>query len=261
MQPKPTLDFTMNRKGEYVATAGRYTVRLVRDEQPESPWDSWEGNAPYMMAGERFGAASTKGAFPTIGDVCEGWTRPQAKLFCRMAAEAMREPVAAIWRAAIEGSGVNAPAADIAWHIGDAWADYEGNRDPSPVYAAAFRVAGWAHKLHTSTGYCQGDVRALLFVWPPAEVARYGVPADNLARDLDGAAELFDAWAWGDVYGYVIEGPDGEHVDSCYGFYTRDPDSADDDKSGGMASAVLDALPDDWGVDPDIGAAALYSAA
>ncbi|ASR77193.1 hypothetical protein KIV66_gp86 [Mycobacterium phage MyraDee] len=32
----------------------------------------------------------------------------------------------------------------------------------------------------------------------------------------------FESWARGEVYGYTVQGPDGEHVDSCWGFIGDD---------------------------------------
>lgn len=49
----------------------------------------------------------------------------------------------------------------------------------------------------------------------------------KLARDkaetyLRGEVETFDQYLTGDVWGYVIEDDDGNHLDSCWGFYGQD---------------------------------------
>jgi hypothetical protein len=36
---------------------------------------------------------------------------------------------------------------------------------------------------------------------------------------LIGEVEDYSQWASGQVYGFIIEDSDGEHIDSCYGFY------------------------------------------
>jgi hypothetical protein len=41
-------------------------------------------------------------------------------------------------------------------------------------------------------------------------------------KQIDGEVEEYDQYLRGDVYGYVIEGEDGEHVDSCWGFFGSD---------------------------------------
>lgn len=43
-------------------------------------------------------------------------------------------------------------------------------------------------------------------------------------RILEDEVETYNKYLTGQVYGYVVEGPDGEHVDSCWGFYD-DPDA------------------------------------
>jgi hypothetical protein len=36
---------------------------------------------------------------------------------------------------------------------------------------------------------------------------------------LRGEVETYDQYLTGDVYGYILEGPDGEELDSCWGFF------------------------------------------
>lgn len=36
---------------------------------------------------------------------------------------------------------------------------------------------------------------------------------------LKGEVKTYDDYLTGDVYGYVVEGPDGEELDSCWGYY------------------------------------------
>ena len=39
---------------------------------------------------------------------------------------------------------------------------------------------------------------------------------------LEGEVETYSQYLEGDVYGFVIEDEEGEHIDSCYGFYGTD---------------------------------------
>ena len=36
---------------------------------------------------------------------------------------------------------------------------------------------------------------------------------------LEGEVETYNQYLTGDVYGFILEKPDGEHIDSCWGFY------------------------------------------
>jgi len=44
----------------------------------------------------------------------------------------------------------------------------------------------------------------------------------KVAKILVGEVETYDQHLTGDVWGYVIEDDDGEHLDSCWGFYGRE---------------------------------------
>lgn len=41
----------------------------------------------------------------------------------------------------------------------------------------------------------------------------------RLESYIDGEVEVEDQYVRGEVYGFIIKDPDGEHVDSCWGFY------------------------------------------
>lgn len=253
------LDFEIDSQGEYAAQVGRYTVKIIREDYAESPWESWEGNPPYIRAGERYGESPSEvGNFPDVLDIVGGWSREQAKEFARMfAADVGAQSIRELWKEMAESEGPFAAGSDIASKLFDMWEIEAPSGNPLDVYAAAFRVAGWTYLEHTSTGYSQGDYAELVFVWTPREIEKYGVPRDRLAESLESAAKLYDAWAWGDVYGYVIEDSEGETVDSCFGFYTQSPDT---DEESGMLDYIRQNMPEDWHVDPDIGAAAIYTA-
>ena len=45
---------------------------------------------------------------------------------------------------------------------------------------------------------------------------------ETVEKCLRGEVETYDQYLTGDVWGYIIEDEDGEHVDSCWGFYGRE---------------------------------------
>lgn len=66
-------------------------------------------------------------------------------------------------------------------------------------------------------GWDSGTV-GFAFVLP--ETARdMGVPSGDEERQMLGEIKEYDQYLTGDIYGYVIEDPDGDIVDSCCGFY------------------------------------------
>jgi len=45
---------------------------------------------------------------------------------------------------------------------------------------------------------------------------------DKADRILKGEVETLNQYVMGEVYGFIIEDENGEHIDSCYGFYGSD---------------------------------------
>lgn len=89
-------------------------------------------------------------------------------------------------------------------------------------------------------GYSQGDsVRGLLVALPEWREAMGIKAGHDMRADLESQADVFGAWAFGDCYGYVIEAadsdgePDGEQLDSCWGFI------GDDFEKSGLAEQAL----------------------
>jgi len=80
---------------------------------------------------------------------------------------------------------------------------------------------------YTSRGYSQGDWSEVLIVLTDSFFKKTGCKTKDKKEILKGTADLFDNWAWGDVYGFsIVEiqkcnlGCEHEEIiDSCGGFY------------------------------------------
>lgn len=102
-----------------------------------------------------------------------------------------------------------------------------------------------AHLSYTSKGYSQGDWSDVLIVLTDDFYSKTGCNPKDADRILKGAQKLYDAWAWGDVYGFTVEtckpmvklsredfnagkfeevedDEEWEDGDSCGGFYGED---------------------------------------
>lgn len=64
------------------------------------------------------------------------------------------------------------------------------------------------------------------------------VLANRAEEMLEGEVETFDQYLTGDVYGFVLETNDGDHIESCWGFY------GDDFKENGMTDHIPDEYQD-----------------
>lgn len=75
-----------------------------------------------------------------------------------------------------------------------------------------------------TTGFsCPWDSGQIGFIYATKETLETaGVAEENIEAALKGEVHTYDQYLTGDVWGYVIEDDDGEHIDSCWGFYGRE---------------------------------------
>ncbi len=114
--------------------------------------------------------------------------------------------------------------------------------------AELYTLAGVPAYVGETRGYCQGDWAKVLVVATPEKVKEFGC-TELKPDDLKSSVDLYGAWAWGDVYGYVIEEPeldeDGEvlawhTLDSCWGYYGTDHDASGlDEAAWGALESII----------------------
>ena len=59
--------------------------------------------------------------------------------------------------------------------------------------------------------------------------------ADQIENSLQGEIEAYDMYLRGEVYGFVVESPEGDNVESCWGFYGDPEKSGCKDEAENMA--------------------------
>jgi hypothetical protein len=203
-----------------------YSAEIYPDESPENPFSAWDCEPPIAVLNwQRYHAKLENYAGNDLNLVT---------LLSFIPAEKWEGPE---WRRAIMRA--------VPFHledITDAIQDNRGSfRDAIESLVNSLRPSGWSEWVEyfdameavaalagipchytQSNGHSQGD-SALVFVAAlPAWVELAGAPADTLAEQCKTAADLWSAWAWGDVWGVArIISPDGWEVEeaSCWGFY------------------------------------------
>lgn len=228
-------------RGEETATYGALTIRAVRDESPANPFTDWDCEPPLLVWFD--------GNLTEYGDgICE----PLAAISDWHMARRWRDIAAAL---DIKPETVEAEARDRA--KGERLADFRrdyfesalddmrpsrwggGGSDYLAALAKLWEIAGVVALDSCSQGYSQGDYADVLAVALPAWAEKVGAPRDTHKRQLESAVKLYGAWAWGDVYGYVIESPDGETLDSCWGYYGTDHDESGLAEAAESAAAAI----------------------
>lgn len=231
-----------------------YTIEIEQDQDAENPFESWDCESALLtLSGNRFREQNAyNGAPESIGDVVrlmpdscfkrgERVKLIKAMLNCSMRefAEMMRD----------YSSTRDAFAEFCEEQVGQT---PHGWGDAIEWFEMAESLLKWAgiECLNTqSNGYSQGDSTLVLAIATPEWIAKVGAPAESLQDQLQGAVDLYGAWAWGDVYGVStitapgsngvcaecdVEWSDGEELS----FYGRDHE-----QSGLMehARSIIDA--------------------
>ncbi len=215
-----------------------YKIEVRQDEGAENPWKAWDNEPPLITVnGSRHGGTSFYGGAP------ENWhelvellpascfeRKQRMGMFLdlfggnmtkREFAEIHRE-TGDIRSAFVEALNSEYGETPEGWSQGGEW--FEA--------AATLLCHGGIVSLETqSNGYSQGDSTLLLLIATPDWIKQTGVAPEHVKTSLAASAELYGAWAWGDVYGVsAIRAPDedgdeseGEEIENeaCWGFYGR----------------------------------------
>lgn len=239
------LSFTYDESSGYparlVADYRGLVIEAIQDESPENPWTIDDGLAPllwYSLSGgsEEHGGADLTAPLAAIKDstisrkwpeLCKAVGVDPAELErdCREAQRDYGGRLVDHRREALESALDDmAPARYNRWPV-----------DYADALESLWQLAGCEALALQRNGYSQGDSVLGLLVATPAWRELVGIPAGHdMKADLERQADLFGAWAFGDVYGYVIRAQgDGETLDSCWGFI------GDDLNESGLAEAAM----------------------
>lgn len=234
--------------GEYRAEVSGFVIRAVRDDSPDNPWNAWDGQPPLIVYHDR--NIEELGDVPNpLAGMSDSFIARHWRALCKIFDQA---PDAAQERKADYGYF---KIADAKRELLDEWLDeikpsrYSGHAgDYMTALGELCELRGWPSLSTSSHGYSQGDYAELLLIFSPAYAKEIGAAwprsakAKAEARErLKSDAKLWGAWAWGDVYGFVIESADGTELpgdclDSCWGFY------GDDFAWSGLAEAAAESL-------------------
>lgn len=234
--------------GEYRAEVSGFIVKAIRDESAESPWDAWDGQPPLIVYYDR--SLDEKGDVPNpLADMTDSFIARHWRSLCKIFDQS---PDAAKEHKSDYGYE---RIADAKRELLDEWLDeikpsrYSGHAgNYMTALGELCELRGWPSLSTSSHGYSQGDYAELLLIFSPAYAKEIGATWPRSAKAkaearkrLESDAKLWGAWAWGDVYGFVIESADGtelpgDFLDSCFGFY------GDDFAWSGLAEAAAESL-------------------
>jgi hypothetical protein len=242
------LNFEYQNNGDSLAEYRGLKIRAVQDTDTENPWTDSDGFAPLLWTSgdsglTEHGDAELERPLAAFSDyqISRKWRQLVAVLAPDCDAIALHKELAAArldnapqWRASLSDLKREALAERLADHAPDSRRSWPV--DYLDLLAELWSLAGCESLSFQRNGYSQGDSVLGLLVATPAWIEAMGIdPKRPLADDLTGQADIFGAWAFGECYGFVIESPDGESLDSCWGFI-----GSDFEKSG-LAEAATEA--------------------
>lgn len=217
------------RGGEYRAHVGGLTVKAIQDCDSRNPWKDMYGLAPLMSYSER--TLTSYGDWPdVIAAMSDSFIARHWRELCEIAGMATEEAERH------KRDGTYFRIADARRDLLDDWIacldpgkyGYSGTRYFEAM-ESLYGLLRWPCLRTTSRGYSQGDYAELFLAWNPQFAASIGRAMPRSAKqaaaivaELESAAKLWGAWAWGDVYGYVIESESGDVLDSVWGYYGSD---------------------------------------
>jgi len=195
-----------------------FTVRIFIDEDAQNPFDDWECNpplavyAPYNRGIDEYatgyGEVNTpptltreqiKANLPAILELCEA---PNIRELLREYPYREMAFVDCVNDAIREG------------------VDNLGDSDRLEALCSLYAMVGMPAVLKSVHGSSQGDYAEVLAVATPEFQAECGNGSDyDWDSSLRASIQLFEDWAFGNVYGYTVEDAEGNEIDSCWGFF------------------------------------------
>ena len=215
-----------------------FRVLMVRDDHhAENPFEEWAGYWPMLASYDQHVTEYDKHKGPSILNVLDRFTDGQLIRHQKAICEALGAPASELEQYKRDyRENFFSMAGCIREWAQETLDAISNTSDKWETLEALYSILGIECLNTCSRGYSQSDYAALLIVAIPEAMQAFGwnkaqaKDKAGITKDMKGQAKLYGAWAWGDVYGYVIERlEDGEREEtggSCFGFYGADPDES-----------------------------------
>lgn len=219
-----------------------FIIRAAHDSDSENPIECWDGHWPMIVGGSRDNRQTvydrTKGGVPVDAPL-DRFTDEQLVHDQIAIATTFGTTISELLSSGLNAALKYSRDADLLRRM---FEDELGNVPDShrlAHYALLYALLGIAHLETTVHGYSQGDQQDVLIVATPEAIKemRPDVTPEDLTKDMQSQADLYEAWAYGNVWGYVIEDVAGAAIPDgvCFGYYGDVDDS-------GLEEAAIEAV-------------------
>lgn len=205
-----------------------YKIRAVQDTDASNPFTDWDCEPPILVHTDR--SITEYG----LDHAAPALTRDEIKANAGEVAQFLG--AATLLRAVRDYIAPRADAVDLVNEAITAKVEDAGKTDSLDLIGEVWGWKGAAWVSVSRHGYSQSCWAEILVVATPEWCAKIGCTEPPSQKSLEATADLYAAWAYGDTFGYVIEDPEGEEIDSCWGFYGSDHEAS------GLSEQARDAI-------------------
>lgn len=225
------------RNGSMTAeTESGLTVTIEQDTFAENPWKAWDGCLPVAVKTFEYRGSDITDDSDLLklsGIVQKELTKREFKAWldklseCEIQSNFHTESLTPYKIVETIAYGAYMPMKDVFRHMSYSEIIDEAlglfDCEDFDLIAELYEFAGIPARSLSAHGYSQGDYVELLFVATPDFFKVTGCKPESFDMETEArqARDLYESWAFGDVYGYVIEDSDGQTLDSCCGFYGK----------------------------------------
>lgn len=216
-----------------------YTIEIMPDDCPENPWVAWDCEPPILVYHGGNQGYTNYGVLEQVPVIPPEALETHLVALCELA----DITVGTLFERVM---GHESTAQDELCTAMDEEFNYRSEgAGQMDMLEALYNLLGIPAVAESISGSCQGNWGYVLAVATPEWVKKVGATGgdhDALCRSLRESIELYENWAYGNVYGYRIpdKDDDGEDNDdslgSCWGFYGYDHEAS------GLMAAARDAI-------------------
>jgi hypothetical protein len=241
---RPKLDWTYNNKlGVEVARYWDHvTIEAHQDSDAPNPFEDYDNHWPMVVYMGRDGMKRYPEGKRLLGAALDAISSAQlvhdqhaiARIFGWTVSELLED----VCDSELHDVKYCRDANALSVAVHEAWCNLAPSQELRVAYELYTLAGVPAH--HTQVhGPCQGDWAELLIVATPEQVKAFGTEPEHIQASLEAQAKLYEAWAWGDCYGYIVKHRGVEIDDgSCWGYY------GSDHHESGLEESALEAA--DW---------------
>lgn len=227
----------MTTEPQYTIEYRGYIINIHQDTGPSNPWEDWDCLPPIIVQTPTYGYTRDQRGygdtpFPVLS---KAQISQHAKALCEQTG------TSSLLNLITEHNPYGRTeysASEAVEAVNDALGRYKECLSQADLLPFLQKMNEWAgiQSLQTTvTGYSQGAWADILITITPEFLKEAGFPPGHkfTEDEIQSYADLYAAWAYGDVYSYITEDQAGEEIDSCGGFY-----GSDHEKSGLVESAT-----------------------